>query len=127
MPYATYQKTVTEKKLLSTLVEAFAGSTMASESASTLRGVRRRRFTGGVAYNRVSPSTTITIVVEVTDGTTSYQLDRVTILPGESHVWNEKEFGVDLANDQYISVTATKSFGVNDKVYLFLRFQDMYS
>tara|TARA_Y100001963_G_C6533582_1_gene332228 strand:+ start:116 stop:499 length:384 start_codon:yes stop_codon:yes gene_type:complete len=127
MPYTEYKTHKTEKFKLSSLYDTFGSRSLSSESASDIRNVRRRRFLGGVAYNRIAPSSTITLILEVTDGTTSYQIDRVTITPGTSHVWNANEFGVDLANDQYISITATKSFGLNDSIYVFMRFQDMYS
>ena len=100
---------------------------LSGDSARNTRGVILRRFVGGVMYNKANSTQALTPLLEVTNGTTTFQLDRTTIQIGDSATWMEAEYAVDLDTDQYIKVTVAESLASSDDLFIFLRFKDMFS
>jgi len=94
------------------------------EGKTTKRGVHRRMFSGCVVYNDHASNDARTVSINITDGTTSYRLDRTTIQKGDSAVWSEEEYGVELGSDQYVDVLC-ESIHVLDDLYVFIRLRDI--
>ena len=111
------------------------GYTAASTSISTAlsadtgrntRAVRNRRFIGAVMYNDHQSTQPLTPTITVTNGTISRKLDRTAIQIGDSAVWNEEDFAIDLDSDQFISISVAETLQNGDNLYVFLRFKDSF-
>lgn len=116
-------------------ISGHIGYTAASTSVSTAlsadtdrntRAVRNRRFVGAVMYNDHQSTQALTPTITVTNGTISRKLDRTTIQTGDSAVWNEEDFAIDLDSDQYISISVAETLQNGDNLYVFLRFKDSF-
>ncbi len=128
MALTNYEKTTTVKaKISGTGLTNQVSTALISDTDSNKRGVRRRRFVGAVMYNKSNSTQALTPLIEVTNGTTSFQLDRATIQIGDSAVWMEEDYAVDLDKDQHIKVTVAESIATADNLFIFLRFKDIYS
>ena len=116
----------TEKGTLGYTVNASAVSTARSgRSTAQKRGNVRSMFSGGVAYNKSNSSQPLTALLEITDGTTSRVLDRVTVQKGDSTVWREEDFGIVLEPDEYAKVTCVETFASGDVMNVFLHSKDI--
>jgi hypothetical protein len=116
-------------------ISGHIGYTAASTSISTAlsadtdrntRAVRNRRFVGAVMYNDHQSTQPLTPTITVTNGTVSRKLDRTTIQTGDSAVWNEEDYAIDLDSDQYISISVAETLVNGDNLYVFLRFKDSF-
>ena len=103
--------------------------TTARSSLSTTRkrGNTLTMFSGAIAYLNSAATQTFFVQLSITNGTTEYYLDRVEILPGDSAVWLEEEYGVILDEDQYAKITTipNKSQVSGDTVSVFLHTKEV--
>ena len=104
-------------------------ATPARSSLSTTRkrGNTQTMFAGGMAYLSNDAAQTFNVQLSITNGTTEYYLDRVEILPGDSAIWTEDEYGVILDEDQYVKILCTSgsSFSSNDNLSVFLHTKEV--
>ena len=104
-------------------------ATTARSSLSTTRkrGNTQTMFAGGMAYLSNDAAQTFNVQLSITNGTTEYYLARVEILPGDSAVWLEEEYGVILDEDQYAKITTipNKSQVSGDTVSVFLHTKEV--
>ena len=103
--------------------------TTARSSLSTTRkrGNTLTMFSGAIAYLNSAATQTFYVQLSITNGTTEYYLDRVQILPGDSSIWTEDEYGVILDEDQYVKITCTSgsSFSSGDNLSVFLHTKEV--
>jgi hypothetical protein len=127
MPQYLARRVKTEKHKIT--VSGTAKSTVPTTTQRKARGAGRRAFAGMVAYNDAASDRAFTVIISITDGTTSYTLDKTLVLIGESAVWMEDEYGVELGDDEYVSVTVSTAdiaaIGSNDVIHLFIRMRDV--
>ena len=96
-------------------------------STTRKRGNTRSMFAGALAYLKDTATQTFSVQLSVTDGTTTYLVDRVNIEPGDSAVWMENEYGIVLDEDQYVKIEAIAagSFSSNDELSVFLHTREI--
>jgi len=127
MPQYLARRVKTEKHKIT--VAGTVKSTVPTTTQRKARGAGRRAFAGMVAYNDAASARAFTVIISITDGTTSYTLDKTLVLIGESAVWMEDEYGVELDDDEYVSVTVStadiSAIGSNDVIHLFIRMRDV--
>jgi len=99
-------------------------SALSGASKTAKRGVRKRQFAGAIMFNAAT-SQALSPTISITNGTLTYKMDNTTIQPGDSAVWSEEEYGVELDIDQYVSVAIDESLASGDVLYIFLRFRDI--
>ena len=109
-----------------TAASTVVGTALASDTARNSRAVRNRRFVGAVIYNDHQSTQPLTTALTVTNGTISKILDRTVIQAGDSAVWSEEEYAVDLDSDQYVTVTVAETLQSGDNMYVFLRTRDSF-
>lgn len=127
MPDYKYKTVRTVKKIISHTGVATSTSTkLDSESTTVKRMVQKRVFAGGVIYNSSSSSQALTAIIKITNGTNNYYLDRTLIGKGDSAVWSEHEYGIELDSDEYVEISVAESLASGDNLYIFLRFRDIY-
>lgn len=113
-------------KLISHLgVSTSVSTALADESKTKKRAVKRRRFAGAIIYNDINSSQPLTPTISIAGHVITYKLDRTTIQKGDSAVWTDEDFGIELESDQYVSVAVAESLGSGDNLYIFLRFRDI--
>ena len=103
-------------------------TTLPVTTASRTRGTSRRSFAGAIMYTHESSTINFTAKIEITNGTTAYTLDQTKIYAGNSAVWSEEEYGVELEDDQYVQVSIpsiTSFSSADDVLYVFLRLRDV--
>jgi len=100
-------------------------SALSGASKTAKRGVRKRQFAGAIMFNAATSSQALSPTISITNGTLTYKMDNTTIQPGDSAVWSEEEYGVELDIDQYVSVAIDESLASGDVLYIFLRFRDI--
>ena len=76
-------------------------------------------------FNAATSSQALSPTISITDGTNTYKMDNTTIQKGDSAVWSEEEYGVELDSDQYVSVAVDESLASGDVLYVFFRFRDI--
>jgi len=102
-----------------------AGTALASDKKSVQRSVQRRRFVGAVAHNKSTSSQALTVNLTATNGTATRTLDSTTIQKGDSAVWTDEEFGIDLDADWYVTMEITTSTSSPDVLYAFMKSADV--
>jgi plastocyanin len=105
-------------------VATSTSSALSSATKTEKRGVRKRTFAGAIMFNAAT-SQALSPTISITNGTITYKLDNTTIQPGDSAVWSEEEYGVELDSDQYVSVAVDESLASGDVLYVFFRFRDV--
>mgnify|MGYP003627083301 CR=1 FL=1 len=105
-----------------------SSSTSLSTGPSIQRSSRLRQFYQAVAHNRVTSNNSYVLSLTLTSGSSTYYLDRVTLLPGETHVWNEQDYGMDLSSKESVNLSwFIASAHSNDELHLFIRTRDLAS
>jgi len=99
-------------------------SALSGASKTAKRGVRKRQFAGAIMFNAAT-SQALSPTISITNGTLTYKMDNTTIQPGDSAVWSEEEYGVELDIAKYVSVAIDESLASGDVLYIFLRFRDI--
>ena len=109
-----------------------AESNKVTTARSSLSGTRKRgnaqtMFAGCMAYLNNAATQNFNVQLSITNGTTEYFLDRVEILPGDSAIWTEDEYGVILDEDQYVKITCItgSSFASGDNLSVFLHTKEV--
>ena len=105
-------------------VATSTSSALSSATKTEKRGVRKRQFAGAIMFNAAT-SQALSPTISITNGTLTYKMDNTTIQPGDSAVWSEEEYGVELDSDQYVSVAVDESLASGDVLYVFFRFRDI--
>lgn len=106
----------------------YSNTTLSAANTVTRRSARLRQFYQAVAHNRNTSNNSYVINLTLTSGSTTYYLDRVTLAPGETHVWNEQDYGMDLASGESINLSwFISSAHANDELHLFIRTRDLAS
>lgn len=84
-----------------------------SATKAKKRGKLRLMFAGCVVLSRstTTQSFTITITINNDIASTKFYLDIAPIDPGNSLVWNERDYGVTLDDDEYVKVQVLPSDG----------------
>jgi len=122
-----YKRTRTISGTIGYLAASTSISTaLSADTGRNTRAVRNRRFIGAVMYNDHLSTQPLTPTITVTNGTISRKLDRTTIQTGDSAVWNEEDFAIDLDSDQFISISVAETLQNGDNLYVFLRFKDSF-
>ena len=86
-------------------------------SSSNVRDVFGREFCWACAFNReATASTTVTLRYKknssVSDSN-ALRIDSVTLLAGESAVWNHEDYGFDMGSNGYVEIIASGSQSVD--------------
>ena len=115
----TVYKTISHAGVATSTSSALSGA-----SKTAKRGVRKRQFAGAIMFNAAT-SQALSPTISITNGTLTYKMDNTTIQPGDSAVWSEEEYGVELDSDQYVSVAVDESLASGDVLYVFFRFRDI--
>ena len=93
----TVYKTISHAGVATSTSSALSGA-----SKTAKRGVRKRQFAGAIMFNAAT-SQALSPTISITNGTLTYKMDNTTIQKGDSAVWSEEEYGVELDSDQYVS------------------------
>ncbi len=102
------------------------GTTLASKNNFQRRGVWFRQFYQAMCHSDKASVNTYNVQLSVISGSTEYRLDSFDLAPGESHVFNEQDYGVDLAKDEYVRFAwLSASTHSSDKLTFFLRTRDL--
>lgn len=100
---------------------------LSSEPGVTRRGVRKRQFYQAVVHSDNATTQTYIIKLWLVSGGTDYELDRVVLYPGGTHVWNDQDFGMDLSSGDYMKILWIVTTAVEaDRLYLFMRTRDLF-
>lgn len=125
--YKTHKAVVEPKAIADAGGNAYVTHTsLSTDTSLSKRGVRYRQFYQALVHSDNATTQPYIIRLQLISGSTAYELDRVTILPAETFVWNDWDFGMDLLPTEYMkivwlaAVTAT-----NDKLHLFMRTRDV--
>lgn len=109
----------------------FAGETTAvsatrdSGSKASKRGNTKTMFSGGVVYNDKDSTQALTATLMIKGGFLTYIVDREAVQIGTSLVWNERDYGVVLDDDEYMEVSIEETLVSGDKAYVFLHLKDI--
>tara|TARA_R100000234_G_C4893718_1_gene132595 strand:+ start:180 stop:563 length:384 start_codon:yes stop_codon:yes gene_type:complete len=125
---AQYKNYITTKKIVapSVLAENTDSAPLTNATTRSKRNSRGRQFYQAMAYLSNNAQNNYAVQLQVVSGSTVYILDRVTLQANESYVWNERDYGVDLANDEYVRLSYTSAGShANDKLHLFIRTRDL--
>ena len=106
----------------------YSSTTLSTGTSNEKRNARTRLFYQAVAHNRITSNNSYVISLTLTSGSSTYYLDRVTLLPGETHVWNEQDYGIDLSSSESMNLSwFISSAHANDELHLFIRTKDLVS
>ena len=96
-------------------------------STARKRGNTQSMFAGALAYLKNTATQAVHVQISITNGTTEYSVDRVSIAPGDSAVWTEDEYGIVLDADQYVKVLCSSptSAAPNDELSVFLHTKEL--
>ena len=123
-----YKNFLTSKKIISPSVLAATVDTTPLSTAPTLskRNARGRQFYQAVAHLAGSSVNSFAVTLNLVSGSDTYVLDKVTLLPGEGHVWNEQDYGMDLTSTEYMRLNyVATSTHANDRLHFFIRTRDL--
>jgi len=125
--YKTHKSVVQPKAIADAGGNSYVTHTsLTSDTGLAKRGVRYRQFYQAVVHSGNATTQSFIIRLELVSGSTTYELDRVTILPGETFVWNDWDFGMDLLPTEYMRIGWTVAVAAtNDKLHLFMRTRDV--
>lgn len=125
--YRTHKSVVQPRAIADAGGNAYVTHTsLTSDTGLAKRGVRYRQFYQAVVHSDASTTQSFVIKLQLVSGSTTYELDRVSILPGETYVWNDWDFGMDLMPTEYMKITwVVSSAHSNDKLNLFIRTRDV--
>lgn len=130
MPQTEYQKLQTVYGVISGVGDdEFVTTALSAEDASSVRGVRRRRFAGAVISSKSTSTQSLSPTISITKGAVAntFELDRTTILPGETATWTEEDYAVDLDKDEYVKIEVSESLASADRLFISLRINDLYA
>jgi len=102
-----------------------AGTALSSDRKAVQRSVQRRRFVGAVIHNLSTSSQALTVKLTATNGSANRILDSTTIQKGDTAVWTDEEFGIDLDAGWYVVAESTTSYSSGDTLYAFMKTADV--
>tara|TARA_R100000808_G_scaffold23310_1_gene51594 strand:+ start:99 stop:500 length:402 start_codon:yes stop_codon:yes gene_type:complete len=125
--YVTHKSLVQPKTIADAGGNAYVTQTaLSSEANVTKRAVRKRQFYQALVHSHNTTTQSYIITLELVSGTDRYVMDRVTLAAGETHVWNELDYGVDLLPTEYMRLSwIVSSAHTDDKITLIIRTRDL--
>ena len=102
------------------------GTTLASKNNFERRNAKVRQFYQAMIHSDKTGVNTYNVQLSLISGSTEYRLESLDVAPGDSHVFNEQDYGVDLAPDEYVRFAwLSASTHSSDKLTFFLRTRDI--